>query len=312
MARQVIEVGATANDGTGDTLRAAFVKTNEMFGELYSIQFSRLYSDLIGVPTLFSGSFNDLTDVPPLFDGSFNNLTDVPVFFNGDYNSLTNKPALFSGSYNDLTDIPVPFSGSYDDLANKPLIPVIDQDLSTADTPKFAGIEFSDGIQYKAYTGVQFAKYVFTQTADNSVILGQGSLTRWRAYTHANGFGSSADNDPTLTHVTTPDTSGKFSGFYQGGIYEITTVISAVGTGGTSTIAATIKAGDDGATANLGTIGTEFDVTNKATATISTIVRFDNATTNLNQVWITGSDTAVDTGATSYISSVNLTIKKLA
>jgi hypothetical protein len=36
MAKQTINVGTTANDGTGDTLRASFVKVNENFTELYT------------------------------------------------------------------------------------------------------------------------------------------------------------------------------------------------------------------------------------------------------------------------------------
>lgn len=36
MARQNINVGASANDGTGDGLRTAYIKCNENFAELYS------------------------------------------------------------------------------------------------------------------------------------------------------------------------------------------------------------------------------------------------------------------------------------
>ena len=36
MARQILQVGTTANDGTGDTLRAAMIKVNENFTELYN------------------------------------------------------------------------------------------------------------------------------------------------------------------------------------------------------------------------------------------------------------------------------------
>lgn len=36
MARQIISTGTTPNDGTGDTLRVAFTKTNNNFAELYS------------------------------------------------------------------------------------------------------------------------------------------------------------------------------------------------------------------------------------------------------------------------------------
>lgn len=36
MAKQTINVGTTANDGTGDTLRASFIKVNENFTEVYN------------------------------------------------------------------------------------------------------------------------------------------------------------------------------------------------------------------------------------------------------------------------------------
>lgn len=36
MAKQTINIGTTANDGTGDTLRAAFDKCNDNFTELYT------------------------------------------------------------------------------------------------------------------------------------------------------------------------------------------------------------------------------------------------------------------------------------
>jgi len=37
MAQILINIGAVANDGTGDTLRAAFANTNNNFTELYSL-----------------------------------------------------------------------------------------------------------------------------------------------------------------------------------------------------------------------------------------------------------------------------------
>lgn len=36
MTQQVINVGTTANDGTGDALRTAYIKCNNNFNELYS------------------------------------------------------------------------------------------------------------------------------------------------------------------------------------------------------------------------------------------------------------------------------------
>ena len=36
MAQQSINIGTTANDGTGETVRSAFDKTNDNFTELYA------------------------------------------------------------------------------------------------------------------------------------------------------------------------------------------------------------------------------------------------------------------------------------
>lgn len=67
MAKQVIGVGAIANDGTGDPLRNAMVKINANFTELYDGQFSGAYADLTGKPTIPT----DLLDLG-ISDGSNN------------------------------------------------------------------------------------------------------------------------------------------------------------------------------------------------------------------------------------------------
>ena len=36
MTREIINVGSSPNDGQGDPIRTAFIKTNNNFGELYS------------------------------------------------------------------------------------------------------------------------------------------------------------------------------------------------------------------------------------------------------------------------------------
>ena len=37
MAKQIINVGTVANDGTGDPIRSAMTKTNENFTEVYTL-----------------------------------------------------------------------------------------------------------------------------------------------------------------------------------------------------------------------------------------------------------------------------------
>ena len=142
MAKQVINSGTIANDGTGDTLRAAADKINSNFTEVYDAvdAIQQVNSDwaatsgvteILNKPVLFSGIYTDLTAIPVFADvattGSYVDLSDQPhlssVAISGSYADLSNKPALFSGSYSDLTNKPTLFSGSYSDLTNKPTIP---------------------------------------------------------------------------------------------------------------------------------------------------------------------------------------------
>ncbi len=52
MAKQTINIGSVANDGTGDPLRSAFDKVNDNFDELYATgTFSGSYTDLTNKPT---------------------------------------------------------------------------------------------------------------------------------------------------------------------------------------------------------------------------------------------------------------------
>jgi hypothetical protein len=143
MARQVINVGTVANDGSGDTLRIGAQKINSNFAELYdsfsaaSAQVSADWTATTGPATILhkpelatvatSGSYNDLSNKPTLFTGNYTDLTNKPRLSlsatSGSYNDLIDLPVLFSGSYSDLTNKPTFFSGSYVDLTNKPTIP---------------------------------------------------------------------------------------------------------------------------------------------------------------------------------------------
>jgi len=57
MAKQVINYGLAANDGTGDALRTAMQKIVANFDELYAGQFSGEYDDLTGKPNKLVGNF---------------------------------------------------------------------------------------------------------------------------------------------------------------------------------------------------------------------------------------------------------------
>ena len=60
MARQILNVGTTANDGTGDTLREAMIKTNENFNELYASPLLSSGINVSGNEIIASRSNDDL------------------------------------------------------------------------------------------------------------------------------------------------------------------------------------------------------------------------------------------------------------
>jgi len=156
MAKQLISVGSSPNDGTGDTLRAAGQKLNSMLTEVYdklgdstNIQIDigttitaghvlrssgtafvpapLSYTDIINRPTIpaaqVNADFNATSGVAQIL----NKPILAAVATSGAYNDLTGRPTLFSGAYNDLTGRPtfatVATSGLYEDLLNKPTIP---------------------------------------------------------------------------------------------------------------------------------------------------------------------------------------------
>lgn len=49
MAKQTINIGATANDTSGDSIRAAFKKVNDNFAELYTISVNTVPTTSKGV-----------------------------------------------------------------------------------------------------------------------------------------------------------------------------------------------------------------------------------------------------------------------
>ena len=84
MAREVINVGSSPNDGTGDPLRTAYQKCNSNFGELYS-----RYQET--VPTSSLGTVGDSKGMYAADDTYF-------YFCHTDYDGSTNIWLRVSGS----------------------------------------------------------------------------------------------------------------------------------------------------------------------------------------------------------------------
>jgi hypothetical protein len=77
MAKQTINIGTAANDGTGDPLRTAFTKTNANFTEIYNAglipsqtgnnaRYLSTDGAILSWVVPFSGSYNDLTNKPTI------------------------------------------------------------------------------------------------------------------------------------------------------------------------------------------------------------------------------------------------------
>jgi hypothetical protein len=136
MAKSVINTGSVANDGTGDTLRAAGVKINDNFSEIYqalgtgsaiTLTASVAELNILDGATLSTTELNYVDGVTSSIQTQLNakavaaDLADVAT--SGDYADLTNTPTLAdvatSGDYADLTGtptIPTASSLSVDDL----------------------------------------------------------------------------------------------------------------------------------------------------------------------------------------------------
>lgn len=108
MTKQVINVGTTANDKKGDSLRAAFQKVNANFTELYNraentdSQTLTLVGDTLSISGGNSVDLSKYTDVG--FSGSYNDLTDTPVIPT-DVSDLTDTTGLLGGGAANTGDI---------------------------------------------------------------------------------------------------------------------------------------------------------------------------------------------------------------
>jgi hypothetical protein len=92
MAKLVINIGAVANDGTGDPIREAMSKVNSNFTEVYDAL------DILGDPT--APEWGDIVDKP----------TFSTVATTGAYSDLSGKPSL--GTVSSLDGFAVPAGGT--------------------------------------------------------------------------------------------------------------------------------------------------------------------------------------------------------
>ena len=133
MAKQIIGVGSTANDGTGDPLRNAMVKVNSNFTELYDASFDGAYASLTGGPTSLLYWVNDGTNGQVLTTNGAGVITfqdqaagytnsDVDLHLNTS-TSANNQILSWTGADYDWID--APSGGSGGGLSNTEVINVV-------------------------------------------------------------------------------------------------------------------------------------------------------------------------------------------
>ena len=153
-----VGIGSTAPTKKLDVLGDVNVTGTYYINGVAIKNFSGVYADLTGKPTLFDGNYNSLINIPNLSlyqlienaytdtntqtfltNNGYAKITDIPAppnltpyqliadAFSGNYDDLTGKPTLFDGNYNSLINKPnlsiySTFSGNYNDLTGKPTL----------------------------------------------------------------------------------------------------------------------------------------------------------------------------------------------
>ena len=125
MAKQTINLGTTANDGTGDQIRVAFDKANDNFDELYngaggiaddSVTYAKLGTEFTTSGTLVLDAgwlYADFSSAQ-VFTHTFTNSSDTFIAFSNAEVGMT-KDLILTGDYTiAFVDNPIVISGEYD------------------------------------------------------------------------------------------------------------------------------------------------------------------------------------------------------
>lgn len=101
MAKQTINIGTAANDGTGDPLRTAFTKTNANFTEIYN---AGLIPSQTGNNARYLSTDGAILSWAVPFSGSYNDLTNKPTIPETDTNTHGGSATIVVGQQNATRD----------------------------------------------------------------------------------------------------------------------------------------------------------------------------------------------------------------
>ena len=144
MAKQILNRGSNANDGTGDSLRDGAAKVNDNFNEIYSVLGdgdNLLTTDIdFGTNNLFYSNFVENLNDLALIDATKYHGLVVHVHatgalyyaHSGAWRKLLSDNSTAIANYTDSLDA-VAYSGNYNDLQSRPTIPSLITDLGIVD-----------------------------------------------------------------------------------------------------------------------------------------------------------------------------------
>ncbi len=121
MAKQTINIGTAANDGTGDPLRTAFTKTNANFTEIYNAglipsqtgnnaRYLSTNGTILSWVVPFSGSYNDLTNKPTIPETNTNTHGGSAAIVVGQQNATRDNLTIKIVNNNNTLDVQYNYS----------------------------------------------------------------------------------------------------------------------------------------------------------------------------------------------------------
>ena len=147
MAKQTINIGTTANDGTGDPLRTAFDKVNDNTTELYAGQSLSIVTDILTLTradgttsTVDLSSYLD-EDARAISSGTLNGGTGIVTFTRDDASTFTLDLSALLDDTNIVTSVNTQTGAVVLDADDIDDTSTTNKFTSSADISKLAGIE---------------------------------------------------------------------------------------------------------------------------------------------------------------------------
>lgn len=228
MSKQLINLGTTVNDGTGDALRVGAQKINENFTELYNFLGSSggqlsLVNSIITEEGLrvnsssgniaISAKIATTTELGSVIVGAGLSITSSGVL------SATGLQNQFTGSYNDLTDKPELFSGVYNDLTGKPSIPetIFDLGINSAAPGSILVVQGTGTAQFSTLFDQQLST---TDDVEFNSVIANTTMTLNTEVTETQGIISALTSQrDTLENSTLPSMQSQLSGLQSQQLY---------------------------------------------------------------------------------------------